>query len=269
MRILKCFKCKHYFVGERACSAFPEGIPQKIFSEEIPHHKNIKGQIGKFIFEPNSKDKKHYVKYFEYISELVGRKFQIEQELPVLASQLIKEINQEKNRKFNRGEIRIDRTRKRGFLVSKGKKITRVLFRDSSENYDLIFVDLESELMIKLNTLLHIESIENHKTDLEFIFYNTGEYTLNLTDLTMKERQQQNAIKNSILDQRQFEYSISKGFKEISLEKLEEEIRLFINLEPNGIYLGNLKVFRMLKEKQYAVLNSDVDNVIKKLKETD
>jgi hypothetical protein len=46
-----CFQCVH-FDGILGCPAFPDGIPEEILLGENDHSQIIKGQVGKFIFEP-------------------------------------------------------------------------------------------------------------------------------------------------------------------------------------------------------------------------
>ena len=51
--ICKCMTCKHYavypredMIGRPYCDAFPEGIPKKIWWEEIKHDKPYPGDNG-------------------------------------------------------------------------------------------------------------------------------------------------------------------------------------------------------------------------------
>jgi len=46
-----CFSCIH-FDEILGCPAFPDGIPEEILLGENDHSQIIKGQVGKFIFEP-------------------------------------------------------------------------------------------------------------------------------------------------------------------------------------------------------------------------
>jgi hypothetical protein len=46
-----CFSCVH-FDAILGCPAFPDGIPEAILLGENDHSQIIKGQVGKFIFEP-------------------------------------------------------------------------------------------------------------------------------------------------------------------------------------------------------------------------
>jgi len=50
-----CSKCKHYNVMDYtkwSCTAFPRGIPDKIW-EQGTHNEPIKGQRNKIVFEPD------------------------------------------------------------------------------------------------------------------------------------------------------------------------------------------------------------------------
>ena len=51
----ECFNCKHYLPNPNeehySCKAF-DIIPEKILFNKIAHTKPIKGQKGKFVFEP-------------------------------------------------------------------------------------------------------------------------------------------------------------------------------------------------------------------------
>ena len=53
----QCFNCINYdrFDNEKhSCRAFPDGIPEKVFTNEIEHKKFLKGQIGDYLFEEKS-----------------------------------------------------------------------------------------------------------------------------------------------------------------------------------------------------------------------
>ena len=53
-RNLICFRCKNW-IEFKGCPAFPDGIPDEIL-ETNEHSEIIKGQIGKFIFDPIDDD---------------------------------------------------------------------------------------------------------------------------------------------------------------------------------------------------------------------
>ena len=53
-RNLICFRCKNW-IEFQGCPAFPDGIPDEIL-ETNEHSEVIKGQIGKFIFDPIIED---------------------------------------------------------------------------------------------------------------------------------------------------------------------------------------------------------------------
>lgn len=48
---LICFSCKHLRRFEGGCSAFPDGIPKEITSEENDHSKPLKDQENDIVFE--------------------------------------------------------------------------------------------------------------------------------------------------------------------------------------------------------------------------
>lgn len=49
----QCGFCKHYVGGiPRRCAAFPSGIPDEIFGDELDHSQNVKGDNG-VRFEPD------------------------------------------------------------------------------------------------------------------------------------------------------------------------------------------------------------------------
>ena len=57
----QCNLCKHLvnpLPTKRICQAFPQGIPKKIWNNEIKHDKPIKGQNGNFVFEKRGKREK-------------------------------------------------------------------------------------------------------------------------------------------------------------------------------------------------------------------
>ena len=50
----QCANCKHYNIGDaykHSCKAFPEGIPEKVFFNDVIHDHIIKGQVGEFVSE--------------------------------------------------------------------------------------------------------------------------------------------------------------------------------------------------------------------------
>lgn len=50
----QCFDCKHYNRYDNrkhSCKAFPKGIPDKVFENEIKHDHKLAGQAGDYIFE--------------------------------------------------------------------------------------------------------------------------------------------------------------------------------------------------------------------------
>jgi len=48
-----CLQCKHYHDGERACAAFPEGIPDAIWEGRSDHIEPYSGDHG-IQFEPRN-----------------------------------------------------------------------------------------------------------------------------------------------------------------------------------------------------------------------
>lgn len=47
-----CFKCKHFHDDELTCEAFPNGIPDAIYSAAYKHDKPMFGQDNDIVFEP-------------------------------------------------------------------------------------------------------------------------------------------------------------------------------------------------------------------------
>jgi len=261
-RSSNCSRCIHYRKMKKGevptCSAFPDFIPKEVFSERIPHHKKMENQCGDFVFEPHEKDRKRYKEYFEIIDELTSKRSQFEQEVILIAKEILERINIVEKKKFVRGEIRLYRGESRMI-----KKVDEVLFFDNKENAELISIGFNSVLFMKLKNILFIESIENHKTDLEFIINYSGDYQLIFANHTRKERQNMNNILSQIQKRKARETLVKKGFVLISSKKLEEEIRSIFNTDRNS--LNDRQIVERLHEKRYAVIWSDIYEMRKKL----
>lgn len=54
INLTQCIKCTHRIRG-RKCSAYPDGVPFKIFSGEIPHDQVFDGQVEDYVYNPKDK----------------------------------------------------------------------------------------------------------------------------------------------------------------------------------------------------------------------
>jgi len=54
IEVPQCYVCKHFNHKEKgfSCKAYPDGIPDKIYSEVELHDKINAGQAGDYTFEP-------------------------------------------------------------------------------------------------------------------------------------------------------------------------------------------------------------------------
>lgn len=81
-RITQCIKCIHRTTIGR-CLAYPDGIPYKFMSEEIPHKEKFDDQVGHYVYIPKEKyieyDLKLKEKYKISLSEIEALKTKIAQ----------------------------------------------------------------------------------------------------------------------------------------------------------------------------------------------
>jgi len=253
--IFSCLNCKHYKKEDNtsSCTAFPERIPRKIYSKEILHFNKMKSQVGDFIFEP-IKYIDSYKKYFKLIKKMVSKRVQIEKEAVELTKEIIENLNAKNITKFIRGEIRINRSDS----ITMNKKTDEILFFDSEGKPELISIGFDSELFKKLESILLIECVENHKTDLEFIINYNSNYEIKFLNLNNKERSIQNATISLIHDQRTKDRLIQKGLLAISSEQLKTELKIIIK-EKNKVDLPRDKdIVLILRNKGFAVLDNEV-----------
>lgn len=54
LTVPQCYVCKHFNHGEKliSCKAYPNGIPDEIYSELEPHNKINIGQVGYYVYKP-------------------------------------------------------------------------------------------------------------------------------------------------------------------------------------------------------------------------
>ena len=267
-RVFRCSNCVHYYPGSRAdkrhssCKAFPEGIPRLIISEATFHLKKHKDQVGDYTFEPKKDNELIYeneLKYIEYTEKTIDERFMLEDEVKRLVSELIDELNK---KKYNwiRGEVRLNR--EDSSMVIKNDEI---LFYDQSKASELYSLGVKSELFKKLKTLLFIESVLHHETDLELIIFNSGEYKLSFSKLNWKERKEQNKEVSRIYANRTRTNLISKGLVEVSTEELTIILEDILLKEERGKIPHDNRLAFMIQKKGYVVLPEDVEIIRKKL----
>jgi len=237
------------------CSAFPDYIPREVFSDSIPHHTIMENQYGNFVFEPSEKHKKSYDEYFEKLKELISKREQLEKKANSLVKEIVEKINL---KNLIRGEVRLYRGESRMSL-----KVDEILFFDDKENAELVSLGYNSELFRCLKDILFIESVERHKTDLEFIINIKGKCEFNFGNHTREEKRNMNKILSNIHNQKARDTLVKKGLKLITTKKLEEEIKLiFDNL---GNEVNDRQIVKKLHEKGYATLWIDIYETRKKI----
>lgn len=253
-RIYKCWRCKHYkkIGNTMSCSAFPDGIPREVFSEEILHFKKMENQVGDFIFEPTEKED-YYKKYFAFIEELIRKRSFIEKEVVELVNGIIEDLNAKNITQFIRGEIRIHRSDSKMII-----KDDEILFFDFGGKPELVSIGSDSELFKKLKSILLIECIENHKTDLEFIINHNNSYDFKFSNLTFIEKKRQNALISLIHHQRAKDKLIEEGLLAISSEKLKVEIQTILEKENENDLPYDREILSRLRVKGFAVLSHEV-----------
>lgn len=241
------------------CTAFPEGIPREVLSEEVLHFNKMENQIGDFVFEPIEHEK-HYKKYFEYIKELVSKRNQIEEEIVALANEIIENSNAKNSTPFTRGEIQIHRSKSKMI-----RKADEILLFDSGGKPELISMGFDSALFKKLNSILLMECVENHKTDLKFIIRSNGNYEFNFSNLTLTERKRQYALISMIHNQRAKNRLMDEGLSAISSENLSTEIKVILEKEDKNDLPRDKEILDTLRKKGFAVLEIEVTKLRREL----
>ena len=78
---IQCATCDHFIKPDPAspkvtCKAFPDGIPEKIFTGEVDHDRPVEGQVGRFVWkEKRSRTARGHRTWFAVRCDSCGETF--------------------------------------------------------------------------------------------------------------------------------------------------------------------------------------------------
>ena len=258
LRTSRCRSCIHFREGHQ-CAAFPEGIPREVYWWFVPHLKPMDGQEEDFVYEPKDGLDKYFSNYLELARELSSKRKEIERKIVIEAKSVIKHYTQNEQKVFKRIEVRLHTGQSR-----MANPMDEILFI-REEGAELIAPGKKSTLFLKLNEILFVESVENHKTDLEFIMDNLGNYTLEFANYSRLERLDRNKEFHSARELQQKRLLAKQGLTMITDAKLKAEIKSILDEGDEENLPKNRHIMESLREKGFAVMLNEVYRVRKSL----
>lgn len=267
--ISRCTQCKHYTPGSRidnvqaSCKAFPSGIPREVHSEIIFHYTRFDEQEGDYVFEPDENDDFSYqnnLRLLRYIKELLPQKEQLVEDIKTVGATLISNLRAN-GEDYARGEISLSREKGREMI----QKVDDMLFFDSNGEAELYSLGYSSELFRLLDTVLYIDSIENHNTDLEFVMSSSGACALTFSKKTYSERLSKNELVSKLSTLRELGKNEFKGYKPIARDRLKIELQNIIDEHKNWDSLNALQIEMLLHKKGYSAPIGDIKQSWQKL----
>lgn len=242
--------CEHR--ENRACKAFPNGIPRVIFSEEVLHIRKIEGQTGDFVFKPNNQHGQRG-KTFETYKEFFDKQDEIKKEIPELTIDIISQSKEivdwqksifEINRKPRR--IRVSKNEELHVFTNNGKILTGEIPKISR------FCTLHQQLLACENILNQFTTMRttvypNGKCDFEF----TKEWS-NYLGLTGDETER---LLEEVRQQKQAD------LKRLSQEVAESRVKKIIEAENPKFPVSDNLISIMLEEEGIVLLKVEIEKI--------
>lgn len=259
IKISNCGECQH-ITGRGKCKAYPKGIPQVIFSDEVLHINKIVGQTGDFVFSPKegSVIGKNTMQSFQKLLERKEEKIEeIKKKISKLTLEIISETIQPED--WKKSIIEVNRKPK-SIMDSKNEEL-HVLTKSGR----LVTGEIPkvSKFCRYHYLLLIYANIKDHFTTMRSIVYPDGNCDFEFirewpTYLRVKDK---NKVEKFLEGVRR---SKNPNLKRLSAEEAEIKVKKIIETENSIFPISDTLISIILENKGYLLLRSEIEEIRRK-----
>lgn len=257
LRISKCSKCK-YYLGNRRCPAFPEGITSIIYEGKINHNTHVYGQVQPYVYSAKDEYKIDDVKAERYLSKL---KEDLEKNFMYYEEKLINLIlNEIKIQGYEASQwvkviLDIESSKRLIYHTFKIKTINSIDALPTRKNFVRLIRPYALKVIQK-NTLkenenrMKINLFPNGKAFLEF----SSTFEQKFKTYLKVHKQEMETINNQVIKEK-----ISLGYKTLSEKDALQKIYIILKDNNNkNMNINDEELSKLFLEKNYILTRFDI-----------